>query len=135
MKLSRQHFQMIAEVLHEWADGYDQTEEAQVLAELFADRLASTNGMFNRDRFMRFTNIHTGAAMTGSDEFYLGSGQQNAGPIGGRASDIRPQQTNLGRAFGPLSFSRSCHRRRTVGQCFAACALERRESICYRCVG
>lgn len=42
---------------------------------------------FNRDRFMRFTNIHTGAAMTGSDEFYLGSGQQNAGPIGGRASD------------------------------------------------
>ncbi len=43
---------------------------------------------FNRDRFMRFTSIHTGAAMTGSDEFYLGSGQQNAGPIGGRASDI-----------------------------------------------
>ncbi len=43
--------------------------------------------MFNRDRFLRFDGIHTGATFTGSDGFYLGSGQQQAEAVGGRAND------------------------------------------------
>ncbi|MEM1448359.1 MAG: HEAT repeat domain-containing protein [Planctomycetota bacterium] len=41
---------------------------------------------FNRDRFLKFTNIHTGAVATGSDEFYLGLGQSE-NKVGGRATD------------------------------------------------
>ena len=52
MRLSRQHCQLIAEVIHEWATGYDQSEEAQLVAELFAKRLAGTNPNFDRQRFI-----------------------------------------------------------------------------------
>ncbi len=42
---------------------------------------------FNKDRFLRFTNIQTGRAFTGSDDFYLGSGQREQETVGGRAQD------------------------------------------------
>ncbi|MEM9381507.1 MAG: HEAT repeat domain-containing protein [Planctomycetota bacterium] len=41
---------------------------------------------FHRDRFLRFTNIHTGAVTSGSDNFYLGMGQSDR-KVGGRATD------------------------------------------------
>ena len=55
MKLSRQHFQMIAEVLQEAytseGEGVDKGTVGY-LTDKFADRLRETNGMFNRDRFI-----------------------------------------------------------------------------------
>ncbi|MDG1491511.1 MAG: hypothetical protein P8R43_06430, partial [Planctomycetota bacterium] len=42
---------------------------------------------FNKDRFLRFSNIQTGRAFTGSDDFYLGSGQRERETVGGRAQD------------------------------------------------
>jgi hypothetical protein len=52
MNMTRQHFQLIADVLREWSQGYDQAEEAKVVAELFADQLTTTNPSFDRDRFI-----------------------------------------------------------------------------------
>ncbi len=52
---TRQHFQLIAEVLadatYDWEDG-EWEFAPKAMAELFADRLASTNPQFNRDRFI-----------------------------------------------------------------------------------
>ena len=44
--------EQIAEVIHAWATGYDQIEEAQLVADLFANRLTETNPNFDRQRFI-----------------------------------------------------------------------------------
>lgn len=41
---------------------------------------------FNKDLYLRFANINTGEVRSGSDDFFLGRGQQSE-RIGGRASD------------------------------------------------
>jgi len=41
---------------------------------------------FNKDLYLRYVNINTGEVRTGSDDFYLGQGQQSE-VVGGRVSD------------------------------------------------
>ena len=44
--------QLIAEVLTDWAENYDQQEEANLVADLFADRLADKYPNFDRQQFV-----------------------------------------------------------------------------------
>ncbi len=41
---------------------------------------------FNKDPYLRFAHINTADSRTGSDDFFLGTGQRDAGRVGGRAS-------------------------------------------------
>ena len=58
-RLTRQHFQLIAETINELAFPYDDGLSAgsgtckRYVAEVFADALACTNPQFNSDRFVR----------------------------------------------------------------------------------
>ena len=65
--MTRYHFRLIAEAIHEWGADFEKDHGPQVaelvttkLAEHFADKISSTNWSFDRDRFVR-------AAVTGKD--------------------------------------------------------------------
>ena len=52
MKLTRQHFQLIAEVIDDLYLGHDEwNRKLDQVAGAFADRLATTNPNFDRARF------------------------------------------------------------------------------------
>ena len=52
MRLTRQHFQLIAEVVNDYGQRHLSEHLQRQLAKDFADRLAATNSTFNRGRFI-----------------------------------------------------------------------------------
>ncbi len=53
MKLTRQTFELIAEVIDSLYMGHDDwNRKLDQVTEAFADRLAETNDLFDRDRFI-----------------------------------------------------------------------------------
>lgn len=51
--MSRQHFQLIADILKDYRETYAiPDEDARELAKVFASTLQSTNAQFDRDRFL-----------------------------------------------------------------------------------
>lgn len=53
MRMTRQHFALIAEVLSEARRDYGETIPMNELVKRFADALRRTNPQFSRDRFER----------------------------------------------------------------------------------
>lgn len=56
--MQRRHFELIAEILNNYATGdAAQRETVRAIAEAFASRLARENARFDRDRFLRACGI------------------------------------------------------------------------------
>lgn len=55
--LTRQHFELIAWVLKRYAEDRNDGRMPCGLAEAFADALGSTNGRFDRGRFLRACEV------------------------------------------------------------------------------
>jgi hypothetical protein len=56
MTMTRQHFQLIADVLH---DAGLTDEDRKYLSTLFANKLATTNPNFDRTRFLKACGVET----------------------------------------------------------------------------